>query len=84
MTTARSRAQTSSSTRPADHVAVGQFHLEVATDRWTWSDEVYQIHGFEPHEVVPTSELMRAHSALPDDIHASVAVAPHLSPARLP
>jgi len=34
---------------------------------WTWSDELYAIHGFEPSEVVPSSELMVAHHD-PDDV----------------
>ncbi|WP_191907893.1 PAS and ANTAR domain-containing protein [Nocardioides cynanchi] len=40
---------------------VGGFAYDKATDRWTWSAEVYRIHGFEPHDVVPTTELMRYH-----------------------
>jgi ANTAR domain/PAS fold len=34
---------------------------------WTWSDELYVIHGFAPGEVVPSSELMVAHHD-PDDV----------------
>jgi hypothetical protein len=40
---------------------VGGFAYDKPTDRWTWSPEVYRIHGFEPHDVVPTTELMRYH-----------------------
>ena len=40
---------------------VGQFRFTVASGRWLWSPEVYAFHGFAPGEVVPTSELMRAH-----------------------
>jgi hypothetical protein len=39
----------------------GGFRLELATQRWWWSDEVYAIHGFAPHEVVTTTELLLAH-----------------------
>lgn len=39
----------------------GGFRLELGTQRWWWSDEVYAIHGFAPHEVVPTTELLLAH-----------------------
>jgi hypothetical protein len=39
----------------------GGFRLELATQRWWWSDEVYAIHGFAPHEVVPTTGLLLAH-----------------------
>jgi ANTAR domain/PAS fold len=45
---------------------VGGFAYDRETDRWAWSTEVYHIHGFEPHDVVPTTELMRYHLH-PDD-----------------
>ena len=51
---------------------VGGFAYDRGTDRWTWSTEVYRIHGFEPHDVVPTTELMRYHLH-PDDGDAVLA-----------
>jgi hypothetical protein len=45
---------------------VGGFAYDRASDRWAWSTEVYRIHGFEPHDVVPTTELIRYHLH-PDD-----------------
>jgi hypothetical protein len=45
---------------------VGGFSYDAGQDRWTWSQEVFHIHGFEPHDVVPTTELIRFH-AHPDD-----------------
>lgn len=45
---------------------VGGFSYDAGQDRWTWSPEVFHIHGFEPHDVVPTTELIRFH-AHPDD-----------------
>jgi hypothetical protein len=45
---------------------VGGFAYDRGADRWMWSTEVYRIHGFEPHDVVPTTELMRYHLH-PDD-----------------
>ena len=45
---------------------VGGFSYDGSHDRWTWSPEVFQIHGFEPHDVVPTTQLIRFH-AHPDD-----------------
>lgn len=30
-------------------------------DRWEWSDEVAQIHGYQPGTVVPTTELVLSH-----------------------
>jgi AmiR/NasT family two-component response regulator len=44
----------------------GAFRQEVATGAWWWSDEVYAIHGFVPGAVVPTTELVLAHTA-PED-----------------
>lgn len=44
----------------------GEFRYEVGTDRWTWSDEVFRMHGFEPGEVVPTTAMILAHKH-PDD-----------------
>jgi hypothetical protein len=45
---------------------VGGFAYNRGTDRWTWTPEVFRIHGFEPHDVVPTTELIRYHLH-PDD-----------------
>ncbi|ANC29900.1 PAS and ANTAR domain-containing protein [Isoptericola dokdonensis] len=44
-----------------DVAATGAYRVDVATQRWWWSDETYRIHGFEPGEVVPTTELVLAH-----------------------
>ena len=45
---------------------VGQFVLTVDTEHWWWSDGLYEMHGFKPGEVTPTTELMIAHKH-PDD-----------------
>ncbi|MBD7997286.1 MULTISPECIES: PAS and ANTAR domain-containing protein [Oerskovia] len=45
---------------------VGQFIFTVRTGEWWWSDQLYVMHGFEPGDVVPTTELMLAHKH-PDD-----------------
>ncbi|CAM3657665.1 PAS and ANTAR domain-containing protein [Nocardioides zeicaulis] len=46
----------------ASHDAVvGLYTYHPDTDRWTWSDEVYRIHGFDPGAVVPTTELVMSH-----------------------
>jgi hypothetical protein len=47
----------------------GGFSYHGNHDRWIWSPEVYRIHGFEPHDVVPTTQLIRFH-AHPDDREA--------------
>lgn len=51
----------------------GAYRLDLTTQRWWWSDDVYAIHGFAPHEVVPTTELLLAHKH-PEDRDQSVAV----------
>ena len=46
----------------ASHAAVvGRYTYRPATDEWTWSDGTYRIHGFQPGEVVPTTELVLRH-----------------------
>ena len=45
---------------------IGQYRLDVATGTWWWSSETYRVHGFEPGEVVPTTQLVLAHKH-PDD-----------------
>ena len=45
---------------------VGWFHYQVASDTWTWSPGLFQIHGFRPDEIVPTSAVFAAHKH-PDD-----------------
>lgn len=40
---------------------VGRYRLDLASGRWSWSDEVYRMHGFQPGEVVPTTDLMLSH-----------------------
>lgn len=49
-------------TTASDLVRSGSFTLDASTGRWSWSDEIYAIHGFEPHEVLPTTELVLAHT----------------------
>jgi PAS domain-containing protein len=45
---------------------VGRYRLDLATGEWAWSDEIYEMHGFEPGEIVPTTQLMLSHKH-PDD-----------------
>jgi hypothetical protein len=44
----------------------GPFSYSVVDGSWWWSDDLYRMHGFEPGEVVPTTELLVAHKH-PDD-----------------
>jgi hypothetical protein len=51
----------SDTTQPAP-IPVASFTYRVGEGRWDWSDEVYALHGFTRGEVVPTAELLLAHS----------------------
>ena len=52
-------------------VPVGRFRYEAAEDRWWWSDELYRIYGYEPGDVVPTTEMLVSHLQ-PEDRHRAV------------
>ncbi len=54
----------------------GPFRLDLGTGTWWWSSETYRVHGFEPGEVVPTTELVLAHKH-PDDREHVRAVLDH-------
>ncbi len=45
----------------------GRFEYHYDTDEWSWSDTVARIHGYEPDEVTPTTELVLSHKH-PDDL----------------
>ena len=59
------RANTAENTPPG----TGQWRYDLATGAWWWSPETYRIHGFEPREVVPTTDLVLAHKH-PEDREA--------------
>jgi PAS domain S-box-containing protein len=46
---------------------VGRFEYRYDDGAWTWSDTVARIHGYEPGEVEPTTELILSHKH-PDDL----------------
>lgn len=46
---------------------VGSFGYDYDTDTWTWSDAVARLHGYEPGDVHPTTELVLKHKH-PDDV----------------
>ena len=48
---------------------VGSFRFWFDSEKWEWSDEVAVMHGYEPGEVTPTTELLASHKH-PDDRHA--------------
>ncbi len=45
---------------------VGHFRYWFDADRWEWSDEVTEMHGYRPGTITPTTELMTSHKH-PDD-----------------
>ncbi|CAN5768877.1 PAS and ANTAR domain-containing protein [soil metagenome] len=47
--------------------SVGRFEYHYGSDTWTWSDTVARMHGYEPGEVQPTTELVLSHKH-PDDL----------------
>lgn len=46
---------------------VGRFTYNYNTDSWVWSSAVARMHGYEPGEVQPTTELVLSHKH-PDDL----------------
>src|SRR3954452_5419044 len=45
----------------ASRTRAGRFQFTPAAGRWWWSDELFRIHGMEPGEVVPTTDLFLSH-----------------------
>ena len=45
---------------------VARFRYDLVGRRWWWSEGMYALHGFEPGEVIPSTQLMLAHKH-PDD-----------------
>jgi PAS domain S-box-containing protein len=59
--------------RRAEQVGgLGTFEVDLRSNRFTWSDEMYRLHGYEPGEVEPTSELILS-LVHPDDREAFAA-----------
>jgi PAS domain S-box-containing protein len=46
---------------------VGRFTYNYTADSWVWSSTVARMHGYEPGEVKPTTELVLSHKH-PDDL----------------
>lgn len=49
---------------------VGRFRFVAVGDKWWWSNEIFRMHGFDPGEVVPSTDLMRAHKHPEDRTYA--------------
>jgi PAS fold len=45
---------------------VGWYRFYFSDERWEWSPEVEQIHGYQPGTVTPTTQLVLSHKH-PDD-----------------
>lgn len=39
----------------------GRFVFHVLAEKWEWDDDVFAIHGYQPGEVEPTTELIMRH-----------------------
>ncbi|GAB11817.1 hypothetical protein GOARA_088_00810 [Gordonia araii NBRC 100433] len=70
---------------PADtSFRVGQFWYHFDDDRWVWSDELANIHGYSSSDdVTPTTALMLAHKH-PDDKDRVEKLIAHVRSAREP
>lgn len=44
-----------------DSDGAGWFAYDVRADTWTWSEAMFRIHGFEPGQVVPSTDLLLSH-----------------------
>jgi ANTAR domain/PAS fold len=53
---------------------VGSFRFLIADERWEWSDEVAQMHGYEPGTVNPTTELVLSHNHSDDKPNVSALI----------
>jgi hypothetical protein len=51
----------------------GPFRYTVPTATWWWADDLYRIHGFEPGDIVPTTDLLVAHKH-PEDAAVATAI----------
>lgn len=49
-----------------DTQITGRFQFFLADQRWVWSDALARMHGYQPGQVQPTTELMLSHKH-PDD-----------------
>lgn len=56
-----------------DPQCVGRFWFFLEGRRWEWSDAVARMHGYEPGQVKPTTELLLQHKH-PDDRERAAAV----------
>lgn len=48
---------------------LGWFRYDVHSESWTWSASLFRMHGFEPGEIVPTTEIFVSHKHPEDRQH---------------
>ena len=54
-----------------DPQRVGNFRFFLDGQRWEWSDAVARMHGYQPGEIVPTTELLLSHKHPEDHPHVA-------------
>ena len=54
---------------------LGWFEYDVSADAWSWSASLFQMHGFEPGEIVPTTEVFVSHKHPHDRPHTDEVLA---------
>ena len=54
---------------------LGWFDYDLITDTWTWSATLFQIHGFEPGEIVPSTAIFVSHKHPEDRAHTDEVLA---------
>ncbi len=60
---------------------VGWFRFYFDDECWEWSEQVQQMHGYEPGTVTPTTQLVLSHKH-PDDYHQVAATLADMRRAR--
>ena len=61
---------------PVDVVAagrtqsIGHYHYDIVSGQWTWDDELYRMHGYEPGEIAVDLTRILSHKH-PDDRDAA-------------
>lgn len=51
-----------------DREQLGWFDYDLGTDTWTWSAALFEMHGFAPGEIVPSTAIFVSHKH-PEDRH---------------
>lgn len=62
---------TYSSAPGAGDCLAGSFHLDTATGKFEWSEALFQLHGYNPGEIVPSVELLLSHKHADDRARAA-------------